>query len=245
MENTKNFLMPKRYYPDGSKRHPNQIPEPGQQLADLYPEVASEFIKAVNPKEEGLGPWDYKPNQGKRAWFKCNACGYVWDSIIKNRTKPNKGCPNCKKAWSTSYQEQYIKNVLQCVFPDLQEQVRIPETRMSFDMYIPSEKLIIEYGSSWQHAEDRSSDAFKRELCKNTGIDILFIIQDKDVSARRQGQFFDGAIRIANRNKVDQKRFIDPILNIICKFYGKEYELTMVDRNLCSRKALENQKHVR
>lgn len=154
-------------------------------------------------------------------------------------------CGLLNSKWNTSYQEQYIKNVLQCIFPDLREQVRIPGTRMSFDMYIPSEKLVIEYGSSWYHAADRSSDVFKRELCENIGIGILFILQDKDVSARGSGKYFDGAIRIANRNKVDQKKFIDPIIDKICSFYGKEYDLAMVDRNLCSRKALENQKHVR
>lgn len=202
-------FMPKRFFADGRKRDLRQIPEPGKSLADLYPEIAAEFICASDPREReiDLTPWDYKPSSNQKAWFKCRRCGTTWEAIIKSRTKLNNGCPRCgllNNKWSTSYQEQYIKNVLKCVFPDLQEQVRIPGTRMSVDMYIPSKKLVIEYGSQFQHTEDRKQDAYKRAYCKDKGIKILFIIQDKDVSARNSGQFYDGAIRIASRVKSDQ-----------------------------------------
>lgn len=243
-------FMPKRFFADGRKRHPSQIPEPGKSLADLYPEIAAEFICASDPRERkiDLTPWDYKPISHQKAWFKCRKCGTTWEARIYNRTSHKSGCPRCEllnNKWSTSYQEQYIKNVLKCVFPDLQEQVRIPGTRMSVDMYIPSQNLVIEYGSQFQHTEDRKQDAYKRAYCKDKGIKILFIIQDVDVSARNSGQFYDGAIRIPNRNKSDQKKFIDPVLDRICKACGKEYELAMVDRDMCSRKALEDQKRIR
>lgn len=243
-------FMPKRFFADGRKRDLRQIPKRGESLADKFPEIAAEFICASDPKERAsnLTPWDYKPQQGSKAWFKCRKCGTTWETSIHNRTSHKSGCPRCgliNNKWSTSYQEQYIKNVLQCVFPDLQEQVRIPGTRMSVDMYIPSAKLVIEYGQSYQHTEDRKQDAYKRAYCKDKGIKILFIIQDADVSARNSGQFYDGAIRIPNRNKSDQKKFIDPVLDRICKACGKEYELAMVDRDMCSRKALEDQKRIR
>ena len=101
---------PKKYFPDGSKRHTNQIPEPGKSLDDLYPEVASEFVKAVDVKEEGFGPWDYKPNQNKRALFKCKTCGHEWEAIICSRTKHNSGCPKCNaiKSDRVQFGEQYI-----------------------------------------------------------------------------------------------------------------------------------------
>ena len=240
-------FMPKRFFADGRKRDLRQIPKRGESLADKFPEVAAEFVCASDPREKeiNLTPWDYKPQQRSKAWFKCRKCGHEWKSRIADRTSNKTGCPNCQKAWNTSYQEQYIKNVLKCVFPDLQEQVRIPGTRMSVDMYIPSAKLVIEYGSQFQHTEDRKQDAYKRAYCKNRGIKILFIIQDVDVSAGNSGQFYDGAIRITNRNRADQKKFIDPVLDRICKAYGKEYELAMVDRDMCSRKALEDQKRIR
>lgn len=248
--NEKGPFMPKRYFADGRKRDLRQIPKRGEQLADKFPEIAAEFVCASDPREReiDLTPWDYKPSQNKRAKFKCKTCGTTWETTISNRTFGKTGCPRCEllnNKWSTSYQEQYIKNVLQCVFPDLQEQVRIPGTRMSVDMYIPSKKLVIEYGSQFQHTEDRKQDAYKRAYCKDKGIKILFIIQDVDISARNSGQFYDGAIRIPNRDKSDQRKFIDPVLDRICKACGKEYELAMVDRDMCSRKALEDQKRIR
>lgn len=245
--NERGPFMPKRYFADGRKRNLQQIPKRGEQLADKFPEIAAEFVCASDPREReiDLTPWDYKPNSHQKAWFKCRRCGTTWKTSIRDRTFSKTGCPNCQKAWSTSYQEQYIKNVLKCVFPDLQEQVRIPGTRMSVDMYIPSAKLVIEYGSQFQHTEDRKQDAYKRAYCKDKGIKILFIIQDVDVSARNSGQFYDGAIRIPNRNKTDQKKFIDPVLDRICKACGKEYELAMVDRDICQRQALEDQKRIK
>lgn len=243
-------FMPKRFFMDGSKRNHRQIPKPGEQLADKFPEIAAEFVCASDPRERAINltPWDYKPSSAQKAWFKCRKCGTTWEARIYNRTSNKSGCPRCEllnNRWSTSYQEQYIKNVLKCVFPDLQEQVRIPGTRMSVDMYIPSAKLVIEYGQSYQHTEDRKQDAYKRAYCKDKGIKILFIIQDVDVSAGNSGQFYDGAIRITNRNRADQKKFIDPVLDRICKACGKKYELAMVDRDMCSRKALEDQKRIR
>lgn len=32
---------------------------------------------------------------GKRVWWKCKECGYVWETIIKNRTVHKQGCPKC------------------------------------------------------------------------------------------------------------------------------------------------------
>lgn len=245
--NEKGPFMPKRFFADGRKRDLRQIPKRGESLGDKFPEIAAEFICASDPREKeiDLTPWDYKPSSHQKAWFKCRRCGTTWKTSIHDRTSNKTGCPNCQKAWNTSYQEQYIKNVLQCVFPDLQEQVRIPGTRMSVDMYIPSKNLVIEYGSQFQHTEDRKQDAYKRAYCKDKGIKILFIIQDVDVSARNSGQFYDDAIRIPNRNKTDQKKFIDPVLDRICKACGKKYELAMVDRDMCQRQALEDQKRIR
>ena len=50
----RNIHEPKKYYADGSKRHSNYIPEIGKSLDDLYPEIASEFIRSTDPKEEGF-----------------------------------------------------------------------------------------------------------------------------------------------------------------------------------------------
>ena len=128
---------PKKYYKAGGKRHPGQIPEIGKQLADLYPEIASEFVKAIEPKEEGFQAWDYKPIQSKRALFRCKTCGYEWESIILNRTKHNSGCPKCSaiKNDHVQFGEQYIARILKVIFPKLEYQ-KIINDNMSLDIYI-------------------------------------------------------------------------------------------------------------
>ena len=159
---------PKKYFADGTKRNHYQIPEPGKSLADLYPEVASEFVKAMDPKEEGFGPWDYKPNQSKRAKFKCKTCGHEWESIIFSRTKNKCGCPACdavNNKQKTQFGEQYIARNLKVIFPKLEYQ-KIIKDSMSIDIYIPEKRVAIEYGSYFYHKIKKNRSPFSDKIFK-------------------------------------------------------------------------------
>ena len=59
-----------------------------------------------NGKEYLLQEWDYElnkditpyticPSSRIRAWWKCNKCGYKWETGITNRTLQQTGCPAC------------------------------------------------------------------------------------------------------------------------------------------------------
>lgn len=233
---------------DGTERTSSEIPEQGKSLADLRPDIAEELIGFEDPKDRNLTAWDVKRGQDKRAIFRCKTCGHVWTTTIKARTVKKKNgvngtkCPECKKKYQTSYQEQYVKNVLKYVFPDLEEQVKIPGTRMSFDIVIPSRNLVIEYGQQYMHDENRNTDARKVQYCKQNNITILFIIQDKNVGKKQQGYYGNGVFKIANRNKVSAKPLIDPVLDVICKCYRVYDKLKEVDRMQCQHIALANQR---
>lgn len=218
------------------KRRKIEIPEQGKSFGDLFPDVASEFVMDMEPNKRNLTPWDLKPYSHDKVMFRCKKCDHVWVTSILNRTSCNKtGCPKCQKS-GTSYQEQYVKNILKCVFPDLRDQVPMPRSRMSFDMFIPSINLVIEYGQSFTH-DNRKSDEVKRRFCQENKINILFIIQDVDVKYNKQ-YYKNGEFRIPNRNKTHARKFIDPVIDKICEAYGKQQELSMVDRNWCSAMAL-------
>lgn len=204
---------PKKYYADGSKRHTNQIPELGKSLDDLYPEVASEFVKAVDVKEEGFGPWDYKPNQNKRAKFKCKTCGHEWESMIKNRTKLNNGCPKCSaiKNDHVQFGEQYIARVLKVIFPKLETQKMIGNN-MSIDIYIPEKRVAIEYGQDRYH-EGRQTDSKKLEICQQKNVELLFIFESPKF---KNIEIVENGVKIPNKMLTEAVPILDEVLKIIC-----------------------------
>lgn len=219
-------FMPKRYFADGSKRHTNQIPEIGKQLYDLYPEIASEFVKAVDTKEEGFQAWDYKPNQNKRALFKCKTCGYKWESMIANRTKLNRGCPKCSaiKNDHVQFGEQYIARILKVIFPKLETQKMI-NGNMSLDIYIPEKRVAIEYGQDRYH-EGRQTDSKKLKICEKKKVELIFIFEQ---------QYFKSIEIVENGVKIPKKVFtkaipiLDEVLKMLCDHLGVIDQLNLIN----------------
>lgn len=217
---------PKKQYKAGGKRHPGQIPEPGKSLVDLYPEIASEFIRSTDPKEEGFGPWDYKPNSHQRAKFKCKTCGHEWESMIANRTKLNNGCPKCNaiKSDRVQFGEQYIARNLKVIFPKLETQKMI-NGNMSLDIYIPEKRTAIEYGSEFFH-KMKDTDYRKQEICKQENVELIFIFEQR---------YFKSIEIVENGVKIPQKVFtaavpiLDEVLEILCDHLGVRDQLNLIN----------------
>lgn len=76
------------------------------------PDLALQWHPTKNKK---LTPEDVTPSSGKKVWWKCPvADDHVWQSIISNRTGPNKtGCPSC------SGRQVSKANNLASRFPDI------------------------------------------------------------------------------------------------------------------------------
>lgn len=217
---------PKKYFADGSKRHSNHIPEIGKSLADLYPEVASEFVKAVDVKEEGFEPWDYKPNSGKRVLFKCKTCGYKWEAIILSRTRLNSGCPKCNaiKSDHVQFGEQYIARILKVIFPKLETQKMI-NGNMSLDIYIPEKKTAIEYGSEFFHG-GRQTDEKKLEICQQKNVELLFIFEQhkfKNIETIKNG------VKIPKKVFTEAVPILDEVLKLLCDHLKVRDQLSLIN----------------
>ena len=131
-------------------------------------------------------------NNYTKVKIKCNNCGLIFEQ------KPNdhlngSGCPNC----AISKAENKIKNILkennvffeeQKTFPDLKD-----KRKLSYDFYIPSKNLLIEYNGE-QHYKSikhfggrkrfllqRHHDWLKRKYAKKNGITLLVIPFWKDL----------------------------------------------------------------
>ncbi|MBQ1065227.1 zinc-ribbon domain-containing protein [Micromonospora sp. D75] len=67
-------------------------PQPGRSLADLYPEIAAQFV--ANQRRPERGPALLRPNSVDRCLWRCDDCAHEWVSTVTNRTA-GRGCPPC------------------------------------------------------------------------------------------------------------------------------------------------------
>jgi Probable Zinc-ribbon domain len=69
----------------------SSLPEPGKSLADLHPDVASEW----HPTKNGdLAASEIRSGSNRRVWW-LGACGHEWDAPPTSRTTKRSGCPVC------------------------------------------------------------------------------------------------------------------------------------------------------
>ena len=72
----------------GAGARARRTPEPGESLADLYPNVAAEAI--------GWDPAEYRAKSSARMPWRCTTCEHEWQATIYARTQRT-GCPACAR----------------------------------------------------------------------------------------------------------------------------------------------------
>ena len=80
--------------PCGSKRRGEQIatPESGRSLADLHPDIASQW----HPTKNGaLLPTQVREGHAKLVWWRCHDCGREWQRSPGARVANGAGCRRC------------------------------------------------------------------------------------------------------------------------------------------------------
>ncbi len=149
----------------------------GQQVHKGYNDLAT-----VNPKL--AKEWNYEKNgdlkpdmvtansSTKKVWWKCNK-GHEWRAVISSRNNGT-GCPICAKELQTSFPEQAIYFYIKKLFPDAINGDH--HLKMELDIFIPSEKIAIEYDGSFWHNNSKS-DERKNKLCKENKI-LLFRVKE-------------------------------------------------------------------
>lgn len=134
-----NSTVPQIYEIDGKTlRDFRKVPQPGQSLQDMRPDIAAEYICLDSEREfyekhktAYLKPKDIKFSTEQYAWFKCSnpTCQHVWKALINSRTNrkiirdDNKNiigyvntgskCPLCRENKNESIYEKYLYLLLQ------------------------------------------------------------------------------------------------------------------------------------
>ena len=85
------------------------------------------------------------------------------------------------RALKSSMPEQYIGFYLEKTFHnEIEYQKKFDWLgNYSLDIYIPSMKLAIEYDGVYYHAKKKVDDRYKTALCKENGIFVVHVIEQK------------------------------------------------------------------
>ena len=133
-------------------------------LAAINPNLANEWNYERN---ENLKPNMVTANSGMVVWWKCEY-GHEWQAAIYSRSS-GVGCPICAKELQTSFPEQAIYFYIKKLFPDAINADN--HLGKELDIYIPSEKLAIEYDGVQWHKNIRL-DKEKNRLCETNKITL-------------------------------------------------------------------------
>ena len=153
----------------------NRIVVPGKNdLLTTHPELAKEWHPTKN---KPLAPSNVSYGSGKKVWWMCPN-GHEYQATILHRASKNgTGCPVCNDGRQTSFREQAFFYYLRQIFPDAVSRYKDDWLgRFELDIFIPSQKLAIEYdGVAW-HKEDKfERERRKYELCAKRGIKLIRI----------------------------------------------------------------------
>ena len=137
-------------------------------LQTLNPTLAKEWNY---DKNDGLTPTDVLPNSNKRVWWKCQK-GHEWQTAVYNRTN-GCGCPVCKSERHTSFPEFALIFYLKKYGIEAVHSYKAKGYEL--DIYIPSEKIAIEYDGYYWHRNKLEKDLRKNIKCQKDGITLFRI----------------------------------------------------------------------
>ncbi len=133
-------------------------------LESCFPFLAKEWLSVKNGKQ----PNEVFAHSHSKVWWKCSICNNEWEATVDSRTRGN-GCPACSKRLQTSFPEQAIFYYVKQSYPDaINRFTEIFDRTMELDVFIPSEKIAIEYdGSHWHNTEKSIKREYEKySICK-------------------------------------------------------------------------------
>ena len=118
--------------------------------------------------------------------IKCNKCNNVFEQLVANHIKQNKGCPFC----DCRITEKILYNYLKSIYPNIIQQFKQNwcknKKKLPFDECIPELNIIIELDGlqhfqqvmNWKSPEEnQKTDKYKMKCANENGFSIIRIIQ--------------------------------------------------------------------
>lgn len=106
---------------------------------------------------------------------KCLKCGYEWNAnpdVLMNRTPT---CVNCKKSGTSQVEQFLLESLKHTLGADKVKSRTKTPIGMELDIYLPENKVAIEYGSWYWHKRQLKRDIEKRERCRKKNIRLITV----------------------------------------------------------------------
>ena len=137
----------------------------------VYPELAAEWSDK-NP----ISPSEIIRGGDRKYYWKCPLGHEDYLSSVDQRVN-GQGCPVCAQRSQTSFPEQAIFFYVKKLFPDAINRYTIG--RSEIDIFIPSERIGIEYNGYFSHKGKAEKDRKKKSLIESHGIKLILIKEYK------------------------------------------------------------------
>lgn len=143
-----------------------------------YPELVVEWSE-----NNIIKPTEVTAHTKKKVFWKCPLGHEDYLMAINQRTR-RQGCPVCAKQSQTSFPEQAIYYYIKKVFPDALN--RYIYNNHEIDIFIPTQKIGIEYNGYFSHKKKQEKDTKKKDFFSSIGITLL-VIKEYKVSEEKKG----------------------------------------------------------
>lgn len=157
-----------------------------ESLKYKFPKIAKEWDheRNNNVKTEDISPKDVKSY-----YWKCKK-NHSWTTTAYHRTISKTGCPICKRPTSTPEIRIYCELINH--FPNIKNRFKIKNREI--DIYLPDEKVAIEYDGFYYHKDRQKEDLKKNKFYKDNKIYLIRIregdlnkISEKDIASDKFG----------------------------------------------------------
>ena len=183
---------------EGTKRPKELVVKGYNDLKTLRPDLAKEWNYNRN---HNIDIESVMPGSKQKVWWICEK-GHEWQATLISRNG-GRGCPICNKERSTSFPEQAIFYYVKKFFHDAENRFYL-EDKLEIDVYIPSEKIAIEYDGSYYHKSDRKKIIDEKKNQKLRALDLIFIrIVEESVDDYSGYPFIIGCERVNSVSQVD------------------------------------------
>ena len=113
-------------------------------------------------------PADFVPGSNQKIWWVCSR-GHEWQASIAHRALNGRGCPYCTN--QSSRNELRLLAELETLSEVVQHRTKLEG--FEYDVYIESEKVLIEYDGSYWHADKTEQDMRKTVSALQQGYRII------------------------------------------------------------------------
>lgn len=147
----------------------NKIPKDGMSFGDVY-DSATKIWSDKNKHS----PFYYKPNSGKKVWFKClnSETHPDYMQTIVHKYSDGTSCPVCSKSSITKI-NRILHERYRSLNPMLEYRINTQQEFFYVDVLIPSSNTIIEFDGKYWHKDILESDIYKTKTLNNMGYKVI------------------------------------------------------------------------